>query len=188
MGAGAIVKEVAQQNPARRLIGLDADKAPERRVRRMRRLGQLAFDALRMDVIAALHCVPDRQLAIMIVGQGEGHHAFEGQVASTELLDDLGRDTGEFEPTAHQVDRDAKLQRDFIFTATLGDHRLKSLELVGRMHRRALEVFGGGGEDGIALIFDETRHRVISGDDTVLGKLLQRLEATTAGIDGETRI
>jgi len=36
MGAGAIVEEIAQQNAARPLIGLDANKTTKGRVRRMR--------------------------------------------------------------------------------------------------------------------------------------------------------
>ena len=186
MRAGAVVEEIAQQNPAGRLIGLDADKAPKRRVRRVCGLGELAFDALRMDVIAALHRVPDRKLAIMVVGQGEGHHAFEGQVAGTELLDNLGRDTGEFQTAAHQVDRDAEFERNLVFAATLGDHLVESFELVRRVHCHALEVFRGRGKDGVALIFDEAGHRMIGGDHTVVSKLLQRLEAATARIDGKT--
>ena len=78
MGAGAVVEEIAQQNASSRLIGFDADETPESGVRRMRGLGQLAFDALRVDVIAALHRVPDRQLPIVVVGQRKRHHAFEG--------------------------------------------------------------------------------------------------------------
>ena len=186
MGAGAVVEEIAQQNTTRRLIGLNADKAPDGRVRRMGGLGKMAFDALRMDVIAALHCVPDRQLAIMVVGQCESHHAFKGQITRAELLDDLGRDTGEFEAAAHQVDGDAEFERDLVFAAALGDHRLKSLELVGGVHRRALEVFSCRSKDGVALIIDEAGHGVIGGDDAVLSELLQRLEATTAGIDCKT--
>ena len=186
MGAGTIIEEVAQHNPARRLIGLDADKAPEGRVRRMRRLSELAFDALRMDVIAALHRVPDRQLAIMVVGQRKGHHAFEGQVARAELLDDFGRDTGEFQSTAHQVHGDAELQRDFVLAAAFSDHLVESLELVRRVHRSTLEVFRCGGEDGAVLVLDEAGHGMICGDHTVLGELFQRLEATTARIDGKT--
>ncbi len=54
------------------------------------------------------------------------------------------------------------------------------------MHRYPLEVFCGGGEDGIALIFDEAGHRMICGDDTVIGKLLQRLETATTSIDRKT--
>ena len=152
----------------------------------MGRLCQLAFDALRMDVIAALHRVPDRQLPIMVVGQRERHHAFEGQIARAELFDDLRRDTGEFETAAHQVNGDAEFQRDLVFAAALGDHRLKSLELVSRMHGRALEVFRGGGEDSIALIFDEAGHRMIGGNDAVVCEMFQRLEASATGIDSKT--
>ncbi len=152
----------------------------------MRGLGQLAFDALRVDVIAALHRLPDCELPIVIVGQRESHHAFEGQIACTELLDDFGGDAGEFEAAAHQVDGDAKLQRDLVFTAALGDHFVESFELVGRVHRRTLEVFRGRGEDSIALILDEAGHGMICGDHTVFGELLQRLETTTARIDSET--
>ena len=186
MGAGTIVEEIAQENPTRRLICFDADKAPEGRVRRMGGLGQLTFDALRMDVVTALHRVPDRQLAVMVVGQREGHDAFEGQITGTKLLDDFGCDTGEFEATAHQVDGDAEFQRNLVLAATLVDHLVESLELVCRVHRRALEVFGGRGEDGVALIFDEAGYRVVSRDHTVFGELLQRLEATTTRIDGKT--
>jgi|GEM_PF-4521449 len=137
-------------------------------------------------MIAALHRVPDRQLAIMVVGQREGHDAFEGQVARAVLFDDLGSNAGEFEATAHQVDGNAELQRDLVLAAALGDHLVESLELVRRVHRRALEVFGGGSKDSIALILHEARHRVIRGNHTVLGELLQRLEAATAGIDRKT--
>ena len=186
MSAGAIVEEIAKQNAARRLIGLDTDKTPEGRVRRMRGLGQLAFDALRMDVIAALHRVPDRQLAIMVIRQRESHHAFEGEITGTELLDDLGRDTSEFQTAAHQVDGDAELQRDLVFTAPFADHFVEGLKLIGGMHRSALEVFGGGGEDSVALIFDEAGHRMISRNVAVLSQLLQRLETSTAGIDRKT--
>ena len=70
------------------------------------------------------------------------------------MLDDLGRDTGEFEATAHQVDGDTEFQRNFILAATLADHLVESFELVGRMHGCALKVFRGGGKDGVALIFD----------------------------------
>ncbi len=186
MGAGTIIEEITQQNTTRRLIGLDTDKTPQGRVRRMRRLGQLAFDALRMDVIAALHRVPDRQLTIMIVGQRERHDAFEGQIACAELLDDLGRDTSEFQTAAHQVDGDAEFQRNLVLAAAFSDHLVESFELVCRVHGSALEVFRGGGEDSVALIFDEAGHRVVCGDHTVLGELFQRLEAATASIYRKT--
>jgi hypothetical protein len=43
----------------------------------------------------------------------------------------------------------------------LADHFVKSFELIGRMHRRALEVFLGGGEDSVGLIFDEAGHLML---------------------------
>lgn len=154
MGAGAIVEEIPQQDTTRRLIGLDAGKAPKCGVRRMRGLGQLIFDALRMDSIAALHCFLDRELAVMVFGQRESHLAFEGQFARTELLDDLRSDTGKPETPPHQVNRDAEFQRDFVFTAALGDHLVEGFEMVGGVHRRALEVFRGRVKDGVTLVFD----------------------------------
>ena len=129
----------------------------------------MAFDALRIDVIAALYRVPDRQLAIMVVGKREGHHAFESQVARTELFDDFGRNAGEFEATAHEVDGDAEFERDLVFAAAFGNHLVESFELVRRVHCRPLEVFRGRGEDGVALVLDEAGHRVVCGDHTVLG-------------------
>ena len=54
------------------------------------------------------------------------------------------------------------------------------------MHRRALEVFRGRCEDGVALVLDEAGHGVINWDHAVIGELLQRLEAATAGINRKT--
>ncbi len=97
----------------------------------------------------------------MVIGEGERHDAFEAQIASAELLDELGRNTGELQVAVDQIDGDAEFQRDLFFAVPLADHFVESLELIGRMHRRALEVFRGGGEDSVALIFDEAGHWVV---------------------------
>ncbi len=97
----------------------------------------------------------------MVIGECERHDAFEAQIASAELLDELGRNTGELQVAADQIDGDAEFQCDLFFAVPLADHFVKSFELIGRMHRRALEVFLGGGEDSVGLIFDEAGHLML---------------------------
>ena len=85
----------------------------------MCRLRQVPFDRLRMDVIAVLHRIPDRQLSIMVIGQREGHHAFQGDLIGAKLLNNLRGDACQFKAAAHQIGANPELERDLFLRTAL---------------------------------------------------------------------
>ena len=141
IGRVTVREEIAHHDATGRLISLKSDELPQLGRGRIGRLGEQAFDVLRIDVVAVLDHAPNRHLAIMVICQREGHDAFEIDLTFAEGLENLRRDASELETPTHQIFAHAKTARDFVLGTAFVDHLGKGVELVGRVHGGTGHVF-----------------------------------------------
>ena len=138
------LKEIAQDNPTRRLIGLDADKhrAPIRGPHRG--LSQHTPSRIGLLVPRVLHRIPDLHLTHVIGVYREGHELFERH-AILGIDIEQGRGHGrKFQPLLHDLGRHEEGRRDRLLALTLITQSNKGAELVERVQGNALYVLSQG--------------------------------------------
>jgi len=68
------------------------------------------------------------------------------------------------------------------------DQAIERLELVGRVHAGAYDVFDEREFDGLVRLADRARNLVVGFDDTLDEKLAQGVEATAARVDEKAAV
>ncbi len=185
-----IGEEVGVDPPARSDIGIAPDIA---------RLGVASFGGAVEDgpadivgvvaVIAVLHLLEDRALAVGVSGDGIGHGGGKGDLARAQRLADSLVEVGK--PQAlFDIARGLAGALADVLRARPPLHEIPiGLAFIDRVHGDALGVFDQAGADGVVErcvgIGLEHQHRnlVIGGKDLLFDQQLQRAQAPPAGSD-----
>ena len=120
----------------------------------------------------------------MILRDGEGHELFEGHAVLGIDVEQRGRDRGQAQALFHDLDVDEEGRRDFLLGHALLAHGLEGAELVERMQRRALDIFGERhlvDQDAGAGLRHDTGHRGGLVEALLLHQQFQRPVAAAAG-------
>ena len=136
-------EQVAVDLAARRLVSLDADETRDGGGGRNPVLGQQALDLPGAGPVALLaHRLPDRGLARMIRGDGEGHQRFQIDLARPVGLKQHRCGVAEPQPLLHGALRDPEAPRDGGCRAARIGQAAERLDLIGRVHGGADTVLG----------------------------------------------
>ena len=128
---------------ARRLVSLDADETRDGGGGRNPVLGQQALDLPGAGPVALLaHRLPDRALARLIRGDGEGHQCFQIDFARAVGLEQHRCGVAEPQPFLHGALRDPEARRDGGRRAARIGQAAERLDLIGRVHGGADTVLG----------------------------------------------
>ena len=136
-------EQVAVDAAARRLVGLDADETRDGGGGRNPILGQQALDLPGAGPVALLaHRRPNRGLARLIRGDGEGHQRFQIDLACAVGLQQHRCCIAEPQPFLHGALRDPEARRDGGRRAARIGQAAERLDLIGRVHGGADSVLG----------------------------------------------
>lgn len=117
----------------------------------------------------------------MVVGDGEGHQAFERHSFAAILSEQLRRDAGQLHPLEDQAFLDAEPGGDIGGAFALVDQGGEGLELVGRVHRETDRVFGQAHLQRVFLGDDLAGHREVVGELAFGLERVNRLQAPASG-------
>ena len=146
------------------------------------------FSASRLIVGIAAPLLPHAFLRLGIVGDGEGHDAFEIEVAFPVGGDDLAADIGELEPLADDERRHAEPGGDIVLAHAAIGQRLEGVELIGGVHGVADFIFGKADLDRVLAVQHVARHGMIVLDLLALGEQFERGVPPPSGDDFELAI
>ena len=136
-------EQVAVDPAARRLVSLDADETRDGGGGRNPVLGQQALDLPGAGPVALLaHRRPDRALARLIRGDGEGHQRFQIDFARAVGLEQHRCGVAEPQALLHGALRDPEARRDGGRRAARIGQAAERLDLIGRVHGGADTVLG----------------------------------------------
>ncbi len=93
-------------------------------------------------VVAALHGLPDLFLPGMVVGNREGHQLLQRHAVIGVDFQQPARHAGELQPLPDDLQRHEEAGGDLFLAEALLLERLERAELIQRMERYALAVFG----------------------------------------------
>ena len=183
-----LLEEIAHDDAARLLIGVEADEQGALVGRAHGAFRQHAADLIRLLAVGALERFPDLLLARVIVRHRERHELVERHAVFGIDVEQLLRHRGEAQPLLHHVHADEERGGDVLLGLALLAQSLEGAELIERMQRRALDVLGqrvflGGNVD--AGIAHDAGHRRGLGETLLFDEKLQRPVAPPAGRDLE---
>ena len=136
-------EQIAVDLAARRLVSLNADETRDGGRGRYPILGQQALDLPGAGPVALLaHRRPDRTLARLIRGDGEGHQCFQIDFACPVGFEQYRRGVAEPQAFLHGALRDPEARRDGGRRAARIGQAAERLDLIGRVHARADHVLG----------------------------------------------
>ena len=136
-------EQIAIDPAARRLVSLDADEMRDGGRGRNPVLGQQALDLPGAGPVALLaHRLPDRALARLIRGDGEGHQCFQIDLARAVGLEQHRCGVAEPQALLHGAFRDPEARRDGRRRAARVGQAAERLDLIGRVHGGADSVLG----------------------------------------------
>ena len=136
-------EQVAVDPAARRLVSLDADETRDGGGGGNPVLGQQALDLPGAGAVALLaDRLPDRALARLIRGDGEGHQCFQIDFACPVGLQQHRCGVAEPQPLLHGAFRDPEARRDGGRRAARIGQAAERLDLIGRVHGGADTVLG----------------------------------------------
>ena len=136
-------KQVAVDLAARRLVSLDADETRDGGCSGYPVFGQQALDLPGAGPVALLaHRLPDRALARMIRGDGEGHQCVQIDFACSVGLEQHRCGVAEPQALLHGAFRNPEARRDGGRRAARIGQAAERLDLIGRVHGGADTVLG----------------------------------------------
>ena len=173
---------------ARRLVGLDADETRDGGRGRNPVLGQQALDLPSAEPVALLaHRRPDRTLARLIGGDGEGHQCVQIDFFRAIGFEQHRCGVAESQPFLHGALRDPEAGRDGCGRAAGIGQAAECLDLIGRVHGGADTVLGQRNFFGRHDISDHAAgHGVVLVQRAFGGQRLHRGKPPTAGDHGVT--
>ncbi len=176
-------EQVAVDLAARRLVSLDADETGDGGGGRNPVLGQQALDLPGAGPVALLaHRLPDRVLARMIRGDGEGHQCVQIDLARAVGLEQHRCGVAEPQPLLHGALRDPEARRDAGRRAARIGQAAECLDLIGRVHGGADHVLGQRNFFGRHDTADHAaRYEVVLLQRAVGGQRLHRGQPPPAG-------
>ncbi len=174
------LEQVAQHGAAFGFVRL-ADE-PRPLVRRAHgAFGELAADDIRLLAVGRREPLPDLLLAFPIPRDGEGHQLVQRHAVLGVDLQQLRRHRRQPQPLLDHRDRHEERRRDLLLGLALLAQRQEGAELVERVQRRALDVFGQRILLGDAAFADHARDRRRLGQALLLDQQFERPEAPTTG-------
>ena len=181
-------EQVARRSTTRRLIGLDADEAGDRRPRRNPVLGQHAFDLPGAGTVALLlHLLPDRDLAVPVGGDGEGGQHLQVDPALAVGFQQHRRGVAEAQALLDQPFGDAEARRDVGHRCAAPGEAGERLDLVGRVHGGANHVLGQRQLALRRVVVDHAAgHGVIGRQHALAGQVDEGGQTAAAGDHGVT--
>ena len=176
-------EQVAVDLAARRLVSLDADETHDCGGGRNPVLGQQALDLPDAGPVALLaHRLPDRVLARLIRGDGEGHQRFQIDLARPAGLKQHRCGVAEPQALLHDAFRDPEARRDGGRRAARIGQAAERLDLIGRVHGGSDTVLGQRNFFGRHDIPDHAAgHGVILVQRALGGQRLHRGQPPSAG-------
>ena len=181
-------EQVAVDPAARRLVSLDADETHDYGGGRNPVLGQQALDLPGAGPVALLaHRLPDRVLARMIRGDGEGHQRLQIDLACAVGLQQHRCGVAEPQAFLHGALRDPETRRDGDRRAARIGQAAERLDLIGRVHGGTDTVLGQRnffGRDDIP--HHAAGHGVVLGQRALGGQRLHCGQPPPAGDHGVT--
>ena len=136
-------EQIAIDPAARRLVSLDADETRDGGCSGYPILGQQAPDLPGAGPVALLaHRLPDRALACLIGGDGEGHQCVQIDFACPVGLEQHRCGVAEPQAFLHGALRDPEARRDGGRRAARIGKAAERLDLIGRVHGGADHVLG----------------------------------------------
>ena len=176
-------EQVAVDLAARRLVSLDADETRDGGGGRNPVLGQQALDLPGAGPVALLaHRLPDRVLARLIRGDGEGHQCVQIDLARPVGLKQHRCGVAEPQPLLHGALGDPEARRDGGRRAARIGQAAERLDLIGRVHGGADTVLGQRNFFGRHDISDHAAgHGVVLFQRALGGQRLHRGKPPPAG-------
>ena len=169
-------------------IGIQPDEAGELAAGLDHLLGEGGPDCAGVVLLPVLQGFEDLELAAVIVGDGEGHQAFERHAVAAVFLQQLRRDAGQLHPFQDKAFLDAEAAGHLGGSFALVDEGGERLELVGRVHGQPDGVLGQAHFQGMVLGDDLARHREILGQLALGLKRTDRLQAPAPGDDAKRAV
>jgi hypothetical protein len=182
------LEQVAQDDAAGRLIGVDPDEHGALVGGAHRRFRQHATDLIGLLRPAVAERVPDLFLAGMVGGDGESHQLLERHAVVGIGFEQRRRYRREPQPLLDDVDGHEEGGRDLLLGLALLAKGLEGAKLVERMERGALAVFGERivlGEDAGRGIAHHAGHGRGLSEALLLDQPFERPVAPAAGRDLE---
>ena len=182
--AVVLLEEIAHDDAARLLVGIEADEQGALVPCAHGALRQHAADLIRFLAVGALKRFPDLLLTRMIGRHREGHELVERHAVFGIDVEQLPRHGCETQPLLHHVHADEEGGSDLLFGLALLAQCLKGAELIERMERSAVDVlgqrvfFGGDVDAGIA---HDAGHGCGLGETLLFDEELERPVAPAAG-------
>lgn len=167
---------------ARLLVRLDSDKARHRIAKRYFVFGERVANHVGRP-IECLQALPSLLLPTVIVGDGKGHQVLERDLFLAVERDEPRADVRELQAPLDDCGSDTEPCSDILDALARIDELAKRLELVCRVHRFPSRVLDKADLHGPLVAHDETRHRVVGRDASLLDQALQRAPAPAAGND-----
>ena len=176
-------EQVAIDLAARRLVSLDADETRDDGGGRNPVLGQQALDLPGAGPVALLaHRLPDRVLARLIRGDGEGHQCVQIDLVRAVGLEQHRCGVAEPQPLLHGALGDPEARRDGGRRAARIGQAAERLDLIGRVHGGADTVLGQRNFFGRHDILDHAAgHGVVLVQRALGGQRLHRGKPPSAG-------
>ena len=143
IAAPVLFEEIAHDKAARRFIGLDADETHARITGGDGVLGEKPADVMRgLKPASLLDGVPDLLLPLMIGVQGERHEKIERQGILFIAGEEFRAHACKLQALPHDGGRHAERRGDVLDALAFFRERGKGAELIERMQRLAVGVFG----------------------------------------------
>ena len=186
VAGGAVVEQVAAHRASGGLVGFKADEAHAAVGGRDLAFGQRPADGARVGPMAVAGG-EDALLRRVVVGEGEGLHLLQPDVAGAVGVEDGGGDAAELQALPDDVLGHAEAGGDGRDGCALVDEVAERLELVGRVHGDAHDVLGQADlhRVGVAPELD-AGHQVVVRELAASGEQHQRAVTTLPGDDGDT--
>ncbi|MFZ3181126.1 MAG: hypothetical protein WA156_13170, partial [Methylocystis silviterrae] len=180
-----LLEEIAKDNPARRLIGFNADEDRALVARLHRAFGQQTPDRVGLLDVRTVESLPNFLLPRMVVGDAYGHELLEAQFFGDVKVEQLLARRCEFQSLSHHRRANEKPRGDLINRDALILQILERPKLIERMQRLPHCVLG----ERILLLdpvgFHDARNGRVFREALLLDERFKRRETSPARADRE---
>ena len=177
------LKQVVEDGPASLLIGRDADELRPLVRCAHRAFGQHAPDGIRLLVVGLAQPLEHLLLALVIAVDGERHQLVERHAVLGVDVEQLGRDGSKAEALLDDGNRDELVCRDLLLGLALGAQCEECPELIERMERSPLDIFGEAVLLGETIGPNDAGYRRVLRETPLLHQQRERPIAPPAGRD-----
>ena len=180
-----MLEQVAHDDAAGRLIGVDADELRPLVGGTHGAFGELAADVVGLLVVGARERLPDLLLTRMVVGDGERHELLQRHAVLGIDVEELFGDGGKPQPLLHDGRADEEAGGDLLLAEALVAQGLEGAELVERMQGARWTFSASESSSAMPSVAHDAGHRRGLGQALLLDQQFERPEAAAAGRDLE---